>query len=989
VHNWLNGEYLPKESTFSLIQAELFGDNPDFKDWREDLVRAYRRSDESTGAEFFDVPAQLGSFVGRTHELGELKTALAVETPDVERRWLGRAALHGLPGVGKTALAAEYAYTYGRLYTGVWWCTASTRAALLGNLATLATVLKVGPRNQVDVETAAKSALRAITRGTGIWLLIYDNVTNPQDILDLFPKSGARLLITSRHPNWSAWATAILLDVLPPANAIQLLQHRAERDDPGGAAVLASALGWLPLALDHVAAYCQLDGIQFSDCALEVKAILDELPPDTAYPRTVMVTFTLAMKLAAKGLPPVEQLMSYLGHCSPERIPMILVEGAIDDEALRRKAIGRLAAAALLRHDSFGDGTPAIIVHRLVQAVAQVRSEAKGLTESAIRRSTTCLRAIFPVRIDTDPKVYPLCGQLLPHLMALWEIDRELAPRADLWVDLFLRAGTYCYCRAFYRLAEQFFRNALQVTEKVFGPEDTRVAEALNQLALSLADLGNLTEARTLLERVLAINENVLGPKHIRTATSLNNLAHVRRMQKDFDGVRSLLTRSLAITQEVCGPEHPDTASAFSNLASLHLEYGHVGSAQKLAQHALEIREKIFKDDHPDIAFSLNNLGATYEATKDYERAIPLCARAADIFERTLGAHPHTAETFHNLAGLYEVLGSFAQAQTCLERSFAIRANILGLEHTLTASVFEDLARVTWKQRKYSSACQLHEEVLAACDITLGSEHIGKAFYLDHFARMLRGLDNLSGARICHERSLAIRQLHLGLSHPETADAFNALGQLLVDTQDFRAAQSHYERGLAICENLSGPDDPNTAVWLRNVARLRMIQGDLAGARPLFERALEIREWKLGPAHGMTAESFDDLGKLLTQQKDLPAAASLYQRILTICESELGENHLNTAMILSNLAVIVQHQGHYAKSQELFERAIAIRERLLGPDDPQTAEVITYLGDNFIDQGKSERARPLYERALAIYLPALGPEHSTVKKLQSKLTGSS
>jgi hypothetical protein len=68
--------------------------------------------------------------------------------------------------------------------------------------------------------------------------------------------------------------------------------------------------------------------------------------------------------------------MVYLVQCGPERIPMTLVEGAVDDETERMEALATLAALAevsLLKHDPFEDGTPAVTVHRLVQAVARAR----------------------------------------------------------------------------------------------------------------------------------------------------------------------------------------------------------------------------------------------------------------------------------------------------------------------------------------------------------------------------------------------------------------------------------------------------------------------------------------------------------------------------------------------------------------------------------------------------------------------------------------
>ena len=39
--------------------------------------------------------------------------------------------------------------------------------------------------------------------------------------------------------------------------------------------------------------------------------------------------------------------MAYLAQCAPERIPMTLVEGAIEDEAERMKALAALAEVSL------------------------------------------------------------------------------------------------------------------------------------------------------------------------------------------------------------------------------------------------------------------------------------------------------------------------------------------------------------------------------------------------------------------------------------------------------------------------------------------------------------------------------------------------------------------------------------------------------------------------------------------------------------------
>jgi hypothetical protein len=101
-------------------------------------------------------------------------------------------------GVGKTALAVEYAHRFRGLYAGVCWCPAETRTGLLSALAGLAVTLGAATAEEVDLQKAAKAALRRLAEQRATWLLIYGNVTAPDEIADVLPSAGARVLITSR-----------------------------------------------------------------------------------------------------------------------------------------------------------------------------------------------------------------------------------------------------------------------------------------------------------------------------------------------------------------------------------------------------------------------------------------------------------------------------------------------------------------------------------------------------------------------------------------------------------------------------------------------------------------------------------------------------------------------------------------------------------------------------------------------------------------------
>ena len=107
----------------------------------------------------------MAGFTGRADELDRLDAILTQDRPAAVTQ-VGRAAVQGMGGVGKTALAVEYANRFRNLYDGVWWCPAETRAGLMTSLAALATELDAASPEEADIEKAAQGGA-APARGAG------------------------------------------------------------------------------------------------------------------------------------------------------------------------------------------------------------------------------------------------------------------------------------------------------------------------------------------------------------------------------------------------------------------------------------------------------------------------------------------------------------------------------------------------------------------------------------------------------------------------------------------------------------------------------------------------------------------------------------------------------------------------------------------------------------------------------------------------------
>lgn len=213
--------------------------------------------------------------------------------------------------------------------------------------------------------------------------------------------------------------------------------------------------------------------------------------------------------------------MGYLAQCAPERITMTLVEGAVEDEAERLEALAALAEVSLLKHDPFEDGTPAVTVHRLVQAVARARSKAN--TSKIVERLTQRLAEVFPEDAYHRPDVWAECAKLLPHSKVIRKhIDGErLADTATL-LD---RTADYLFGRGDYTEAEDFWREAIQVGERGYGPQHPKFAALLNNLALLLRSTSQYPEAEKLFREAIQTMENSAGRENREVALMLGDLA--------------------------------------------------------------------------------------------------------------------------------------------------------------------------------------------------------------------------------------------------------------------------------------------------------------------------------------------------------------------------------------------------------------------------------------------------------------------------------
>lgn len=264
------------------------------------------------------------------------------------------------------------------------------------------------------------------------------------------------------------------------------------------------------------------------------------------------------------------------------------------------------------------------------------------------------------------------------------------------------------YYKGEYGKAELLHQRALAIREKALGPEHPNVAVSLNGLANLYWYKGDYAKAEPLHQRALAIREKTLGPEHPDVAISLNNLALLDHDTGSDAKAELLFRRALAIKEEALGPEHSSVAESLNNLARLYLGRGEYGKAEPLVQRALAIWEKFLGPEHPNVAASLNSLARIYRHRGDYAKSEPLYQRALPIFEKAWGPeHPEVAISLNNLAVLYTAKGDIAQAITFQTRANAVSEHNLALNLAI-GSERQKLAYLATLSKQTDRTISLH-----------------------------------------------------------------------------------------------------------------------------------------------------------------------------------------------------------------------------------------------------------------------------------------
>ncbi|MCM3923259.1 FxSxx-COOH system tetratricopeptide repeat protein [Frankia sp. AiPs1] len=630
-------------------------------------------------------PGRNRNFTGRERLLAAIRTSLR------EGRPVAVTALHGLAGVGKTQLAAEYAHRYADEYSLVWWIDADQIPLIGEKIAALADPL--GLSSDGPASDLATAVLAALTRRTG-WLVVFDNAEDPVALRNWLPDGPGQVLITSRNPAWGALADPIAVGVFERAESSALLNRRLPGHAPAVVDTLAAELGDLPLALAQAAGYIATTGTDPAGYLAKFRARRTALlakGDDPLYHGTVATAWSMALDRLQAEAPATVQLLQLCALLAPEPIPLTLfsdrpelLESPLADACTDGHVDLDLdeVIGAARQYSWVGRTGNMIQLHRLVQGVIADSGRRAPHSDAICRTAITLLSGMVDSLHPELPADWPQYWLLTPHLAALCH---QAAVRA---VD----------SRHVDRLL-----HSVAATVSAHGRSGTFAAgEALACASLDiLAHLGG---------------EQALLRVHHELAWHVAQRRPARAEQIHLD--------VLAARRRLLGDDHPDTLASRQEVAWIAGVQRQWPDAEKQYREVFDARRRVLGLDDSETLISWHELAWAIANQSRYDEAEWILHCVLKARRKVVGDHHlRTLTTQHELAWIAALTGRWSQAEAGYRRLLGARRRLLGHDHPETLVAWQELAWVLAKQGRHGAALTEYQAVLEAREQTQGDEH--------------------------------------------------------------------------------------------------------------------------------------------------------------------------------------------------------------------------------------------------------------------------
>jgi tetratricopeptide (TPR) repeat protein len=225
------------------------------------------------------------------------------------------------------------------------------------------------------------------------------------------------------------------------------------------------------------------------------------------------------------------------------------------------------------------------------------------------------------------------------YLEALAGYSTELGGRNNLsWIETAENIALTCTELGQYGQGLQYYRDALEPSRHVRGPEDPSTIEIMRNLGLTYSKQGNITEAFVWCESSLAEYTRLLGEQHQSTLETVSDLGNLHYKNGEHARALELYCRASPLElEDMLGPNHATVLNIIHNTACIFMIQREYEAALQKFERAIAGYEVTRGPNHLSTINAVFNRCTLHLRMGSHILSLVDCQRALSGYERALG----------------------------------------------------------------------------------------------------------------------------------------------------------------------------------------------------------------------------------------------------------------------------------------------------------------------------------------------------------------